>query len=179
MLSYLYLCLTFPRYFIIVFEQGSYFMRVTEKATLIRTYVFVLIKSALGILEPCFEEDAQVTCLRSSGQGLHCLTWLGAAEHEHGQRRALHGAGVVRPGLVALEILLGDVIIVVSRLPELHHEIQIRNPPHLPSSHLARYHKQITKNSSIVSIWLLHTMLYNQKSPLSCVPRMSTWSPKH
>ena len=54
--SYLSLCLTFPRYFVIVFEQGSYFMRVTEKATLIRRCFPVLIKSALGILEP-FEED--------------------------------------------------------------------------------------------------------------------------
>ena len=54
---------------------------------------------------------------------LHRLTWLSAAEHEHGQRGALHGAGVVRPGLVTLEILLGDVVIIVSWLPELHHEV--------------------------------------------------------
>ena len=132
--SYLSLCLTFPRYFVIVFEQGSYFMRVTEKATLIRRYFPVLIKSALiGIL---LKRTTRVT---SQKQGCDWLTWLSAAEHKHGESRALHGAGVVRPGLVTLEILLGDVVIVVSRLPELHHEIQIRNPPHLQSSHLTLY----------------------------------------
>ena len=69
--------------------------------------------------------------MTSQKQGLDWLTWLSAAEHEHGERSALHGAGVVRPGLITLKVLLGNVVIVVSRLPELHHEVEICNPPHL------------------------------------------------
>ena len=58
-------------------------------------------------------------------------TWFSTAQHEHGEGSTFYCTGVVRPSLVTLEIFLCDVVVIVGRLPQLHHKIQICNSPHL------------------------------------------------
>ena len=48
----------------------------------------------------------------------------------------LGGAGVVVPGLVALEVLLGGVVEAVGALVHLEHEVQVRKLAHLVDVHM-------------------------------------------
>ena len=56
------------------------------------------------------------------------ITWLDTAQHKHSQSCQLQGRCIVWPGLVSEEIFLGDVIVVVCWLEELHHEVEVSHP---------------------------------------------------
>ena len=59
------------------------------------------------------------------------ITWLSTSQHEHSQSSQLQGRCIIWPGLISEKIFLGDVIVVVCWLEELHHEVEVCHPPHV------------------------------------------------